>query len=276
MLEWPRFSYGEYRQRHEVGWSFAGDTFLELSVQEIRALRVITLQCKVAKEKYGGPHHFNWKKVGLSLAVYKEGPFCEESMPTARAKAAYRFLRRHNRFYDAHCREQARRTAVGEGLWLSSYDLFIKAKGIECAVMPHLYPTTDFTDTGLLEHYQEETEDQTNRVCSIGQSWTRKVLSSVRAYGESRDLAFFLYECHLAHKYHHAHTRGQKYGVTADVMCRDSQFSAGYWEVVQDALADLVRVMRDRCFDQSYHDGELYKYVRSLRGQVSSSFEIPV
>ena len=59
ILEWPRFSYGEYRQRHEVGWSFAGDTFLELSVQEIRALRVITLQCKVAKEKYGGPHHFN-------------------------------------------------------------------------------------------------------------------------------------------------------------------------------------------------------------------------
>ena len=146
-----------------------------------------------------GKVYFNWKKVGLSTAVYKEGPFGEETMPTARSKAAYRWLRRHNRFYDAHCVEQARRLAVGESLWMSSYGLFIVQKGVECAVMPHLYPTTDFTDTGLLEQHQEVTEDQSNRVCSIGQSGTRKVLSSVRAYGEARDMAFFLHERHLAH-----------------------------------------------------------------------------
>ena len=267
-LEWPRYCHGEFRHRLQHGWRFAAPCMLELSCDEIRALRVITLRVKVAKERYGGPHHFNWKKVGLSMAVYKEGRFDEDAMPTARAKAAYRWLRRENRYYEAHCVEQARRVAAGQSLWLSSYDLFVAQRGIECAAFPHLYPTTAFTDTGLLEYYQETTQDATNRVCSIGQSWTRKVLSSVRAYGESNALAFYLYERHLAHKFFFAHSRGQKYGVTADVMCRDSQLSAGYWEVVQDANADLVRVMRDRCFDEKYAGGKLHRQVRENRGQV--------
>ena len=170
-----------------------------------------------------------------------------------------------------HSAEQARRVAAAESLWLTLYDLFVVQRGIECAAFPHLYPTTAFTDTDLLEHYQDTTDGLTNRVCSIVQSWTRKVFSSVRAYGEPRDSASFLYERHLAHKFHHAHVRGQRYGVTADVMCRDLQFAAGYWEVVQDSLADLVRVMRDRCFDTGYDKGMLYEHVRGLRGQVSCS-----
>ena len=66
---------------------------------------------------------------------------------------------------------------------------------------PHLYPTADFTDTGIQEHYQHTYSDNSNRVLSIGYSWTRKVLSSVRVYAEQRDLSFFLYEKHLAMKY---------------------------------------------------------------------------
>ncbi len=66
---------------------------------------------------------------------------------------------------------------------------------------PHLYPTADFTDTGIQQHYQHTYSDNANRVVSIGYSWTRKVLSSVRVYAEQRDLAFFLYEKHLAMKY---------------------------------------------------------------------------
>jgi hypothetical protein len=50
-------------------------------------------------------------------------------------------------------------------------------------------------------HHQDKYGDSTNRVVSIGLSWTRKVLSSVRVYGEQRDLAFFLYEKHMAHKF---------------------------------------------------------------------------
>ena len=44
---------------------------------------------------------------------------------------------------------------------------------------------------GILKHYQAQAQDETTRVVSIGTSFTRKVLSSVRAYGEHRDLVNF-------------------------------------------------------------------------------------
>ena len=66
----------------------------------------------------------------------------------------------------------------------------------------------------------------------MGQSWTRKVLCSVRVYGEQRDLAFFLYEKHLAQKFFNAQVRSKRIGVTGDVMVQDSQASTGYWEIV--------------------------------------------
>ena len=50
-------------------------------------------------------------------------------------------------------------------------------------------------------------------------------------------------------------------------MARDSQASAGYWEIVRDALADLVRIMMDQCHDEINHK-DLYDHVRGLRGQV--------
>ena len=48
---------------------------------------------------------------------------------------------------------------------------------------------------------------------------------------------------------------------------RDSQTSVGYWDIVQDSLADLVRIMLARCYDQKKHP-ELYAHCRDLRGQV--------
>ena len=131
----------------------------------------------------------------------------------------------------------------------------------------HLCPTADFTDTGIQEHDQDTYSDISNRALSIGYSWTRKVLSSVRVYAEQRDLAFFLHEKHLAMKYFSAHTRAQRMGFTGDVMARSSQTSTGYWEIVQDSLADLVRIMLVRCYDEENHK-QLYDHVRGLRGQV--------
>mgnify|MGYP003331365156 CR=1 FL=1 len=157
--------------------------------------------------------------------------------------------------------------AAKSSLNISSYDLFVVLSGLECAMFPHLYPQTSFTDTGIVKQYQDEHEDDTTRVCSIGQSWTRKALSSVRAYAENRDLTFYLYEVHLARKFFHAHVRAQRMGVTGDVMVRNSQASTGYWDIVQDSLADVVRIMMARCHDQvNYRD--LYEHVRGLRGQV--------
>ena len=183
-------------------------------------------------------------------------------MPTPRAAAAYRFVMANNKFYKAFQQLHCRLLDSGGSLKVSSYDLFILHAGIECAMFPHLYPRTDFTDTGILQHYQAEHGDHTNRVCSIGQ-----VLSSVRVYGEQRDLPFFLCERHLANMYFNAQVRAKRMGVTADVMVRHSQASSGYWEIVQDALADLVRIMMLRCYDEKNFP-ELYNHVRGLRGQV--------
>ena len=79
-------------------------------------------------------------------------------------------------------------------LTISSFDLFIKYTGIEWAVYPGLYPETAFTDTGILETCRDESGDTTVRTVSIGHSWTLKVCSGVRVYGESNHLAIFLYE----------------------------------------------------------------------------------
>ena len=38
-------------------------------------------------------------------------------------------------------------------------------------------------------------------------------------------------------------TRAQRMVITGDVLARDSQTSAVFWEIVQDSLADLVRIM---------------------------------
>jgi len=164
-------------------------------------------------------------------------------------------------------KQQARILLTGASTNVSSYELFIIHRGIECAMFPHLYPSTAFTDTGILQHYQHSQGDDTNRVVSIGASWTRKVLSGVRVYGEHRDLSFLLYEKHLANKFFHAQVRAQQLGVTADVLTRDSQTSSGYWEIVQDALADLVRIMLLRCYDEE-REPDLYTHCRGLRGQV--------
>ena len=129
-------------------------------------------------------------------------------MPTPRAAAAFRFLtgsepvivdgkkvgtQYTSWYYYKFLQEQWSRIDKNISLNISSYDLSILQNGIECAMYPHLYPTSKFTDTGIMETYRDATGDKTNRVVSIGQSWTRKVLSEVRLYGEHRDPAFFLF-----------------------------------------------------------------------------------
>ena len=261
-ISWPRYCHGEFSFQNTTGSSM-----LELSLDERRALVILVLRTSVQQEKYGAAHHHNWKKVGLSRAYYKKELVCEQSMPTDRSKAAFRFLMANNMYYKVFRGYQKICIDTGSSHNLSSYDLFVVLKGIECAMFPVLYPTTDFTDTGIMEHYLHQTGDTTNRVCSIGLSWTRKVLSSVRVFGEQRDLPFFLYEKHLAMKYFSAQVRAKELAVTGDVLTRDSQTSSGYWDIVQDSLADLVRIMLVRCYDSENYP-QLYKHCRNLRGEV--------
>jgi len=130
----------------------------------------------VRKETYGAAHQCNWKKTGLSRAHFKDVLVQEAEMPTARAVAAFRFLMENNEYYRLFRGLQARLLERRPPkLNVSSYDLFIVHHGIECAMFPVLYPTTDFTDTGIMAHYQAHHDDQTSRVVSIAYSWTRKV-----------------------------------------------------------------------------------------------------
>ena len=290
LFTWPRYQDGKFSH------GGSGESMLDLTEEELRALQIVVLRTDVRKEQFGAVHQFNWKKVGLSRANFKRELLSADRMPTPRAAAAFEYLmqtyhvwspedteRRRKKtkegmplslediesYYARLHREHRRRLDAHESLNISSYDLFanMKYRGIECAMFPHLYPQSHFTDTGRLELYQDMSEDDTNRVVSIGSSWTRKVLSSVRAYGEQRDLAFFLYEREQASKFFAAQHMAKRMGITADVLTRDSQASTGYWEIVQDALADLVRIMLLRCYDQQ-HCPQLYHHCRKLRGQV--------
>ena len=171
-VTWPRYQHREFLLGNK-----SGPSMLDLTEEETRALQIVVLKTTLKQERYGASHQYNWKKTGLSRAYWKEQRVHEGSMPTPRAAAAYRFLMKENKFYKAFNDWQGRILANGDSLNMSSYDLFIVQNGIECAMFPHLYPTTDFTDTGILEHYKHTTGDNTNRVCSIGLSWTRKVHS---------------------------------------------------------------------------------------------------
>ena len=261
-MTWPRYHQGVFSLESRYG-----DSMLELTEEERRALRIVVLRTTVKKERFGATHQYNWKKVGLSMAYFREGRITYETLPTIRAKAASTYLLTNNKSYKIFADMHNRILNAKEFFTISSFDLFITHTGIECAIWPWLYPQTKFSDTGLYTHYKEESGDDTSRIVSIAESWTRKVLSSVRVFGEQRDLPFFLYEVWTARKYFAAHTRAQRMQVTADIMVRDSQSSSGYWEIVRDALADLVRIMLERCYDEANHP-MLYKHVRTLRGEV--------
>ena len=67
-----------------------GDSMLELTQEECGALRIVFLVTKVKKEKFGAPHQFNWKKVGISTAYFRRDRISEDTMPTPRAKQLLR------------------------------------------------------------------------------------------------------------------------------------------------------------------------------------------
>lgn len=207
-VTWPRYDHGVYSVKNK-----SGDSMLDLTKEEAESLVLIVLRVEKKVEKYGSAHQINYTKVGLSRAYFVKQLVCDKTLPTAKARAALKFLMSNNRYYNVFYKMHERLLQSEASLNISSYDLFIVHHGIECAMYPVLYPTTDFTDTGILQHYQDQHGDNTNRVCSIGTSWTRKVLSSVRVYSEQVDLPFFLYEKHLASKFFHAQVRAQRMGV---------------------------------------------------------------
>ena len=126
------------------------------------------------------------------MAYFREQRITEDTMPTPRAKAALSYLLTSNKYYKAFFDMHQRILDSGEHRTISSFDLFINHTGIECAIWPWLYPQTKFSDTGLYAHYKDETGDDTSRIVSIAESWTRKVRSSVRVFSEQRGFGILL------------------------------------------------------------------------------------
>ena len=91
---WPRYRWGRFDDSFT-----AGDSMLELNQEERRALAIVVLNTKLAKETYGAHRHYNWKKVGLSWAHFRAEAVSEESLPTERCKAAFRYLLENNKCY---------------------------------------------------------------------------------------------------------------------------------------------------------------------------------
>ena len=58
---WPRYHEGEFKNGGSPGPQFAGESMLELDLEERRALQIVVLRTEVRKEEYGAAHHFNWK-----------------------------------------------------------------------------------------------------------------------------------------------------------------------------------------------------------------------
>ena len=93
-ITWPRYD----ERACTFNFSNSGESMLDLTEAEYRALQVVHLKTQVQKETYGAAHQFNWKKVGLSRAYFHKDIVDEAHLPTERARAAYRFLRQRNEY----------------------------------------------------------------------------------------------------------------------------------------------------------------------------------
>ena len=66
-VTWPRYQYGGFALGH-----CSGESMLQLTEEESRALQIVVLRCEVQAERYGASHQMNWKKTGLSRAYFKK------------------------------------------------------------------------------------------------------------------------------------------------------------------------------------------------------------
>ena len=136
-MYWPRYEYGEFSLQ-----ALSGESMLCLTSEENQALRIILLRPQVRAQKCGAAHQVNWKKIGITTAHFRADALTEAGMPTARAAAAFRYPLKNNVHYEQIWQRDNQMLSSSGPLSISSFDLFIQFKGVECAVYPVLYPST--------------------------------------------------------------------------------------------------------------------------------------
>ena len=144
---WPRYSQGTF-----VLMDKPGDSMLELTEDETKALTVVVLLTKTTHQTYGAAHHASLKKIGLSTAYFKQTAVTESSMPTPRAKAAFRYLMAKNTYYRKYWEIQKERLENDRILTISSFDLFITYTGLRSSC--HCLTALPWALLNLL-HYSE-------------------------------------------------------------------------------------------------------------------------
>ena len=167
---WPHLENGEFSLSATSGMSL-----LQLSQADRESLCIVKIQSKVKYGRYWtGPTEVdnnacNLLKVGISTACFVSHDIAA-SLPSETARAAYRYLLQHNKWYKLYHDEQLAmvlRKAPESEFRIKTFDLMIKRQGIECAAWPWLYPCTEMSDTGMLTTYKDEHEDDTDLQVSI-------------------------------------------------------------------------------------------------------------
>ena len=114
LFTWPRYQNGKFSH------GGSGESMLDLTEEELRALQIVVLRTDVRKEQFGAVHQFNWKKVGLSRAYLKSELVSAANMPTPRAAAAFEYLMQTYHVWSPEDTER-RRKKTKEGMPSSIY-----------------------------------------------------------------------------------------------------------------------------------------------------------
>ena len=149
LSDWPR--YDEVNDVCTLLGVLFGESLLDLTKAEARALAIVNLYCDVKKDVHGKAIPNN-KKMSLCRAEWKEEAV-EANLPTARSRAAYRWLLENNTTYARYIERHTLVLAsdLNNRFYFITANLFLHEHGIEVAIRPILYPREAYGDSDVTE-----------------------------------------------------------------------------------------------------------------------------
>ena len=239
-------------------------SMLLLSKDEAAALSIVLLDCVCHKQegKNKGSPVVNYKKASVVRAEWKRRRVWD-GLPTARARAAYRWLVKENvtyrKFIERH--DEKLQEAAGKAdypFYIPTAELLLRSAGIEVAARPVLYPRRAYGDSDIRERLGGYRIKEAQRPQPKA-SYLRKCLSPCAAYHQDLMLIFLLYDIGTARQIMGTIALAEQRKLTPDVLMDNKSSSESYWRHEQDILCDVVRGMAERCEDQA-KEPELYAY----------------
>jgi len=244
--DWPCYVGGKYDLNGE------GESMAYLTVEEARSLELVMIWCDMKQER-GRTRNagtYNWKKLGISRAKWKE-PSMDARQLTPKARSAYEWLMNHNATYAAWQKKHEDAMRAGphlqHGYVFQTWDLLLHSPGIEVAAFPALYPQTSFGDTDARDRLLDRGWIEPASRTSIGYSYMKKLTSPCLSYAQDAKLMFLMHDVHMAKQIMTKLTMAETKNITPDVMAAGMTHSESYWRHEQDVTADIVRQMDAYC-----------------------------